>query len=215
MRTWTKRLTAMVLAGAMVLGGALAAEETAPAGGGKGGGPGKEIREAAQAHHQEQRAEWKALREQLKDMEASEAVQAIKNLCETNYSENQAFSEEQHQKRVGLVTELLTEKGVDAEKQAEVLGRLETAYAEHKAHRATQHEENVAVLDTLAGKEGLTKKEVRSTLGEHRKQQSEENKAFREARQAQRQQHRQNRGGGQGQGRGSRGGGNRGGGGAE
>jgi len=195
----------------------LSAEETAPAGGGKGGGPGrgngpgKEIREAAKAHHQEQRAEWKALREQLKDMEASEAVQAIKSLCETNYSENQAFSEEQHQKRVSLVTELLTEKGVDTEKQAEVLGRLETAYAEHKAHRATQHEENVGVLDNLAGKEDLTKEEVRSTLGEHRKQQHGENKAFREARQAQRRQHRQSRAGGQGQGRGHRGGGGAGG----
>jgi hypothetical protein len=224
-RSTTMRTTrTLALAAAVAMAGTFCSfadngtSQGGAAGGGRaraqrGKGPGSEFRqeqrERAREHREEQKAERQALREELKGKTPNEVAAGIKELAQTQHTENTAFRTEQYNRLVAHVTERLKSSQLPEEARPEILEQIEAFHDELVAHRTSHYESTVELLGTLANDADLTMEELRSSLKEHFKSIRETGEAFHEEHRARRKEFRQGireeygrgRGRGQGQGR--------------
>lgn len=148
------------------------------------GGEWRNARKArAQAYREQQKKENKAFRQSLRgpDMGRDQKIAAIKEHRQTQYGENAAFREQQHQEGVNHLNDKLAQnnKLTDTQKQ-EILNHVETQYRENIAFRDQQHTENISAVDQILGDLNLSPEERRAEMKKYRAVQKEENKQHRQ-----------------------------------
>ncbi len=136
-------------------------------------------------HYNQQHSENVEFQKTLKGMKFVDRVPLIIAHIDTQFSENQTFRTEQYGLRKDFVTKLMTEAGIAAETQTEILVMLDTLYTGAMTHWQTQHDENDTILTQLAADTSMTAQERKAALKAHRDQQKAENKQFHADRKAQ------------------------------
>ncbi len=165
-----KKVT-MLLALAMVLTAAApvyAANEKAE----KKGWFRKEVKEDRKQHMQQQRQENQAIRKDLKDLPPAERLAALQKQRQQQFSENKAFIQSQHEKKMKeLDTRLAANSKLTPEQKASIKTQAEQQYQENLVFRQQQFEKTQAYVSQVAADPNLTPEQRRTALETYRKEQ--------------------------------------------
>jgi len=126
---------------------------------------------------QQQKQENKDFRQSTKDLKGTEKTDAIVQHRETQYQENKAFIQQQHNENMAFLTEKLAKntKLTDAQK-TELSTFFESQYQENVSFRDKQHGENIGYFESVANDSTLTFAQKKAKLKEYFTQQKSETK---------------------------------------
>lgn len=126
---------------------------------------------------QQQKLENKEFRQSTKDLQGKEKTDAIVQHRETQYQENKAFTQQQHDENMAFLKEKLAKntKLTDAQK-TELTTFFESQYQENVSFRDKQHNENIAYFQSVANDSTLTIDQQKAKLKEYFAQQKSETK---------------------------------------
>lgn len=145
------------------------------------GGPRQEIKNRIRAQRQQQRQENQTFRESIKDLTVQEKAQAAITHRNTQYQENAELGNALKKTRSAAIKNRLDQVAILSEdERTDILNSLEQQYQDAQTFRAQQHEENIAVLEQIANDPDISAEEAKFLLQDHRLEQKEQNREFRQ-----------------------------------